>query len=503
MTLTEQPPPAASEGFARKIGPFQATAINMSQMVGIGPFITIPLMVVAFGGPHAMIGWVLGGILALADGLVWAELGGAMPRAGGSYIYLREAFQYRTGRLMPFLFVWTAMLFIPLIMSTGIVGFVSYLQYLWPSMTHLQGDLVGLALCVLVVLALWRKIDHIGRVASVLWGIMLVSVGALIIASFTHFNPGQVFTWPANAIDLGAGKFWIGVALGLSVSIYDYLGYNTTSYMGAEIKNPGRVIPRSVIYSILAVMTIYLLMQIGTLGVVDWHRMLDSNDPASSSLGSLVLETAWGKGAAQTVTVLILLTAFASVMTGLLGGSRVPHDAAHDKMFFAAFGKLHPKHRFPTVGLLTMGVIMAVAFYLSRNVGTTSKTPPLAVLLAFLTTVMVIVQSFSQIAALVVLRRRQPTLNRPYKMWLYPIPAIIALIGWATIYFTADEYADKFSAPGLRPIEWSLGWVALGVIAFLIWAKVEKTWPFGPKDIREVFLEPSTPSIEEPVKEST
>ncbi|MEY9907283.1 fructoselysine transporter [Catenulispora sp. MAP12-49] len=502
MSVTEDEPPPASQGFARRIGRVQATAINMSQMVGVGPFITIPLMVVAFGGPQAIIGWICGGILALADGLIWAELGASMPRAGGSYVYLREAFQYRTGRLMPFLFVWTAILFIPLIMSTGIVGFISYLTYLWPSMTHAQGDLVGLALCVLTIAVLWRKIDDIGRLTLVLWGVMLVSVGSLIIASFTDFHAHQAFTWPAHAVDLGASKFWISFALGLSVGVYDYLGYNTTSYMAAEIKNPGWVIPRSVIYSILAVMGIYLLMQVGTLGVVDWHRMLDSNDPASSSLGSLVLETAWGKGAAQAITVLILVTAFTSVMTGLLGGSRVPHDAAHDKVFFAAFGKLHPKHRFPTVSLLTMGVIMAAAFYLSRHAGTSWKTPPLAVLITFLTTVMVIVQSFSQVAALVVLRRRQPTLNRPYKMWLYPIPAIIALAGWAVIYVYADKYSDKYNGPGLHPIEWSLAWVALGAVAFLIWARKEKTWPFGPKDIREGFLGPSNSEPEEAVTEN-
>lgn len=504
MAVAEEGPPQVRQDFVRRVGRLQATAINMSQMVGVGPFITIPLMVTAFGGPQAIIGWIVGGLLALADGLVWAELGASMPRAGGSYIYLREAFQYRTGRLMPFLFVWTAILFIPLIMSTGIVGFISYLTYLWPDMTHTQGDLVGLALCVVVVATLWRRIDDIGKLTLVLWGIMLTSVGAVIVASYTHFHAHQAFTWPHGAVDLGASKFWIGFALGLSVGVYDYLGYNTTSYMAAEIKNPGRVIPRSVLYSVSAVMGIYLLFQIGTLGVVDWHRLLDSSDPATGSLGSAVLEAAWGKTAAQIITVLILITAFASVMTGLLGGSRVPHDAAHDKVFFAAFGKMHPKHRFPTVSLLVMGGIMALAFYLSRHLGTTWKTPPLAILITFLTTTMVIVQSFSQIAALVVLRRRQPTLNRPYKMWFYPIPAILALAGWAVIYVYADKYSDKYNGPGLHPIEWSLAWVALGAVAFLIWARNENTWPFGPKDIREDFLAPgrSAPDEEEAVKEN-
>src|SRR5690242_10911855 len=147
----------------------QATAINMTQMCGIGPFVTIPAMVATIGGPEAMFGWLVGAILALADGLIWAELGAAMPGSGGTYVYLREAFQYRTGRLMPFLFVWTAILFIPLIMSTGVYGFVSYLKYLWPSMTTPESYVVGLAMIVVIVALLWRRIDSIGKMAEVLW----------------------------------------------------------------------------------------------------------------------------------------------------------------------------------------------------------------------------------------------------------------------------------------------------------------------------------------------
>ncbi|GAB2516911.1 APC family permease [Nocardia heshunensis] len=468
----------------RRIGLFQATTINMSQMVGIGPFVTIPLMVAAFGGPQAVIGFVAGAVLALADGLIWAELGAGMPGAGGTYVYLREAFQYRSGRLMPFLFVWTAILFIPLIMSTGVQGLVQYLTYLWPSMTTGQGDIVGLAVVALVVVLLWRRVDSIGRITVVMWGVMIVSVAAVILAAFTHFHPSMAFTWPAHAIDFGHGSFWLGFASGLTIGIYDYLGYNTSAYIGAELKDPGRVLPRSIIYAVLAVMVIYLGMQIGVLGVIDWHDMLDSNNVASQSVASAVLEKTMGKGAANVVTVLILITAFASVFTGLLGGSRVPFDAARDGVFFKSFGRLHPRHQFPVLGLIVMGVITAAGFVFARHVGTSATHPPLAVLISLLTTVMVIVQAFAQIAAVVVLRRRQPNLSRPYKMLLYPLPMIVAGIGWAVIY----GYADKAN-PGVHPIEWSLAWTALGLVAFLGWSRLEKIWPFGPKQIHEEYLE--------------
>ena len=177
------------------------------------------------------------------------------------------------------------------------------------------------------------------------------------------------------------------------------------------------------------------------------------------------------------ITVLILVTAFASVFAGLLGGSRVPYDAARDRVFFKEFGRLHPKHRFPVLGLLTMGVITAAGFLLGRLTN-------LSTLIDLLTTVMVIVQSLAQVVAVTVLRKRQPNLKRPYKMFLYPAPSILAGVGWLVIY----GYADKAS-PGIHPIEWSLAWVATGCLAFLLWSKVEKVWPFGPKEIREEYLE--------------
>jgi fructoselysine transporter len=478
----------------RRIGLLQAVTINMTQMCGIGPFVTIPLMVAAFGGPQAIIGWIAGAILALADGLLWAELGSSLPGSGGTYVYLREAFQYRTGRLMPFLFIWTAILFIPLIMSTGIQGMVQYLQYLWPSMTLGQGDILGIGLTALLVLLLWRRIENIGRLTIGMWAVMIVCVCSVILACFTHFHAAQAFTWPHGAVEPLHGSFWIGFAAGLTIGVFDYLGYHTTAYLGAEIKNPGRVMPRSIIISIAAIAVIYLVMQIGVVGVVPWRDMLNTNSIDSTSIGSAVLQQTWGKGAAQVVTVLVVITAFASVFTGLLGGSRVPFDAARDGMFFRSFGRLHRKHEFPTVGLLVMGVMTALSFLFARHIGSSASHPPLSVLISLLTTVMVIVQSLAQIAAVTVLRKRQPNLSRPYKMILYPLPSIVAGAGWLTVYLWADK-----ANPGVHPIEWSLGWLALGVVAFLLWARKEHSWPFGPKEIREQFLDEQENAIPEPV----
>lgn len=468
---------SAEPKLQRKVGFLQATALNMSQMCGVGPFITIPAMVVVFGGPQAILGWIAGALLSLCDGLIWCELGAAMPGSGGTYVYLREAFQYRTGKLMPFLFVWTAILYIPLIMSTGVIGFVQYLGYLAPGMSGTLGTVVGLAIIALVFLLLWQNIKTIGKITVGLWGVMILTVVLVIVACFSHFNGAQVFDFPSGAFDIQNGGFWVALTGGLTVGVYDYQGYNTTSYMGAEIEKPGRTIPRSVIFSVLGMMVVYLLMQIGTLGVVPWREMTNTGSQAYSSIASVVLQRSWGTAAADVVTVLILITAFASFFIGLLSGSRVPYEAARDGVFLKQFSILHKKKDFPIYGVIIMVVMTALGFLIGRNTSIT-------VLIQLLTTVMVIVQSFGQVAAIVILRRRQPKLNRPYKMWLYPIPLIVAAVGWVSVYLYADA-----NAPGLHPIELSVGWVVIGVVIFLIWAKTQHIWPFGPKEIRERYLE--------------
>jgi amino acid transporter len=451
----------------RQIGPLQATAINMTQMCGIGPFVTIPAMVATIGGPEAMFGWIIGAILALADGLIWAELGAAMPGAGGTYIYLREAFQYRTGRLMPFLFVWSAVLFIPLIMSTGIIGLVQYLGYLIPGVTSDSGNtalgkVIGVGITLVIMAALFRKIGQIGKLTTVLFVVMLVAVLATIVAAFSHFSGAQAFAFTPGAFG-GHGTFWAGLGAGLIIAIYDYLGYNTTAYLGAEMRDPGRTIPRSIVFSIVGIMSLYFLLQVGVLGSIPIDQI-----KSATSVASTVLEQAWGSGIAKVITILIVVAAIGSVFAGLLGGSRVPFEAARDKVFLPVFGRLHPKLNLPTAGVLTMGVITIIGslFTLTTIINAAVAT-------------LVIIQSLAQVAAIVVLRRRQPNLVRPYRQWLYPVPTIIALLGWVYVYVSATWLS----------IGLSLGWIAIGIVAYLVYAKTEHTWPFGPKEIREAFVD--------------
>jgi amino acid transporter len=453
-------PPPVRDTFHRSIGLFSGTAINMTQMCGIGPFITIPIMVAAMGGPQAVIGWIAGAILAMADGLVWAELGAAMPGSGGTYVYLREAFQYRTGKLMPFLFIWTMLLAIPLLMSTGIIGMVEYLGFFFPNLGWWPVHLASVAATAIVTWLLYRRIESVRAITVALWVIMLVSVVGVAAAGFSHFNTGFAFTYPADTF---GSHFFMGLGAGLIIGIYDYLGYNTTAYIGDELRDPGRTMPRSIIVSVIAMMFVYLLLNISVLGVAPWREIA-----LSKSVASLVVERSWGHGAAAVMTILIIITAFASVFTGLLGGSRVPFEAARDKVFLSVFARLHARHGFPHVALLTMGVVTAIGTFFDL-------TEVINMLLA----ATIIVQSIAQIAALVVLRKRQPDLERPYKQWLYPVPCVIALVGWVYVYVSASTLSLMLS--GL--------WIVVGLVVFAIWARLNRSWPFAAVEVREAYLE--------------
>jgi amino acid transporter len=296
---------------------------------------------------------------------------------------------------------------------------------------------------------------------------MLIAVLTTVVAAFTHFSGAQAFAFTPGAFSsAGEGTFWGGLGAGLIIAIYDYLGYNTSAYLGGEVRAPGRTLPRSILFSIVGIMSLYFLLQVGVLGSVPLDEL-----KTATSVASTVLEQAWGTVTAKIVTVFIVVAAVGSVFAGLLGGSRVPFEAARDKVFLPMFGKLHPKLNLPTAGVLTMGAITIIGslFTLTDVINAAVAT-------------LVIIQSLAQVAAIVTLRRRQPNLKRPYRQWLYPVPTLLALVGWVYIYVSATWLS----------IGLSLGWIAVGAIAYLVYAKTERTWPFGPKEIKEAFASTET-----------
>ena len=476
---------AEPHGLIRGVTLSSATTLNVIDMVGVGPFITIPLIIVAMGGPQAMIGWIIGAGIAMCDGLVWAELGAAFPGSGGSYRYLSEAYgKKKLGRLMSFLFIWQLTFSAPLSIASGCIGLSLYATYVWPSLgtqigtkgAHLSLPWLGsldasfvvtastflaIGVCVLAVFLLYRRITIIGRLSKVLGVGVLLTVLWVIVSGVTHFNPGLAFDFPPDAFTLSP-KFFTGLGAALLVSLYDYWGYYNVCFFGEEVKDPGRNIPRAIIYSILLVAVLYVIMNISILGVVPWR---DLGETAASDARRYVvadfMERIYGKGCweAVLVSLLIMWTAFASVFSLILGYSRVPYAASLDGNYFKIFSRVHPKHRFPYVSLLVMGTVAALFCFLK-----------LEDVIKALVVIRLLIQFLSQTVGLIVLRNKQPDLPRPFRMWLYPLPAILALIGFIYVLLMRDGFQKQ--------LKYALVLIVLG-LGIYFWRSWKRgKWPF-------------------------
>ena len=362
----------------RGVGLWGATTLNMIDMIGVGPFITMPLIIAAMGGPQAMLGWIFGALLVICDGLVWAELGASMPKSGGPYNYLKEIYGAgKLGRLMSFLFIWQLTFSAPLSIASGSIGFAGYATYVFPSLNveyfarefKLQlpffgdftlnvaatiGTLVAMSVVAVCVFLLYRKITIIEKFSKVLWVAVMLTIVWIIFAGVTNFNSALAFDFPPNAFELNQ-KFFLGLGAALLVSVYDYWGYYNVCFFAGEVKDPEKTIPRSIMLSIAAVAAIYIVMNISILGVIPWREFSETaTSDARKFVISVFMERLYGPTAGVIATLLIMLTAFASVFSLLLGYSRVPFAAALDGNYFKIFRKIHPKHNFPYVSLLIM-----------------------------------------------------------------------------------------------------------------------------------------------------
>ncbi|HYV33054.1 MAG TPA: APC family permease [Candidatus Binatia bacterium] len=446
----------------RRFGLLQATALNMTNMIGVGPFITIPALMSAMNGPQAMLGWLVALVIALADGLVWSELGAALPGSGGSYLYLREGFGRQTfGKLVTFLFIWQFLLSGPLEIASGYIGFKQYASYLWPNMANgAAGAALVLGVGLLAVVLLYRQISSIGRITVSLWAGTLLTVVAVMLTGATHFQAKRAFDFPPGAFDLSLGYF-LGLGAASRLGIYDYLGYYDVCFIGDEVREPGKVIPRSIVISLLGVAVIYVTMNLSIIGVVPWHEFVSPPgqplpDPPPPVV-SMFIERVYGSRVAVVFTVMVLWTAFGSCFALLLGYSRIPYAAARDGNFFSVFARLHPTQNFPHVSLLLIGSLsIAFSFFSLVDV------------IDGLLVTRILVQFVGQIGAVLWLRRRAPELPRPFRMWLFPAPALVALVGWSFLFWTS----------GTTPKLYALAVLGLGVLFFLVWSRWTRRWPF-------------------------
>ncbi len=414
----------------------------MATMVGIGPFITIPLIISAMGGPQAMLGWAVGAIIAISDGQVWAELSTSLPGEGGSYIYLREAYKKYFGRLAAFLFIWTFLLSGPLEIASGFVGMVQYASFIWPFLNETNIRILAFGVGILTIILHYNRVKFVGAVTVFLWIVMLITVSITIFVGLTHFHVKDAFVFTNGWFSFSWG-FVAGLGSATLIAMYDLMGYYNICYLEEEVKRPEYVFPRAIIFSVIGVTLIYAVMNISILATMPWQEIAKSTHVASDMFNKTL-----GKNAAVVLTVLVIITAYGSTYSLMMSYSRLPFAAARDGFFFKWLGETHPKKHFPHFSLLTVGLMTCVASLFNLDF-----------IIAASLSSRILIQFLGQIIGLTLLRKNQPGLKRPFKMWLYPIPSIIAFIGFSFIFISSG-----FEAIGLGIV-----WMIIGVVLYFKW----------------------------------
>ncbi|MEP7255776.1 MAG: amino acid permease [Ferruginibacter sp.] len=447
----------AAPKLQRGLGLFQSTVLNMIDMVGIGPFVTLPIVMGLMGGMF-LYAWIAGAILSLIDAMIWSELGAAYPLAGGSYNFLKEAYgKNGMGRMMSFLYVWQTIIQAPLVAASAAIGFSQYLGYL----VHLdvwQQKLVSAVVIVFVTILLYRKIDSIGKIGVLLWTGVILTLGWIIVGGIAHGN----FLQPLKDIntDFSWGQlasFLFGQAC--IKTVYSYLGYYNVCHLGGEIKDPGKNIPRSMFISVIGIAILYISMNMSVSSVIPWQEIKQWQDAGINTfVVSTFIERLYGNAAANTITIMILWVALASLFAVMLGYSRVPYAAAIDGAFFKVFGKLHPTKNFPYVSLLVLAGFAFVFSLLFK----------MKHVIDGILAMRIMVQFIGQAAGVILLRKRNGTKHLPYKMPLYPLPVILVIAMWLFIFY----------ATGLTIILSFLIVFVSGLIVYFIYAKFQKQWPY-------------------------
>lgn len=438
----------------RGLSTASALGLNVIDMVGVGPFITLPLIVAAMGGPQAMLGWLIGAFLSICDGLVWSELGTAYPEAGGSYAYLKHLYgEHGAGRGLSFLYAWQLLFSAPLSIASGCIGFSQYLSFFFPNAGRplastfflgvpivLSGQtLIAMSACVAALILLYRSIiviDKIARWLGLMVGATLIFV---IVAGLTHFNPKLAFDFPAGAFHLNGG-FFIGLGAGMLISAYDYWGYYNVCFLGAEVRDPQRTIPRAVLGAIGIVGALYMLMNVSVLGVLPWRAMISESGDSHARMFTIAvfMEKLYGHGAAAVIVILISLAALSSVFALLLGYSRIPFAAAKDGNFPRWFAAVHEKHRIPHHSLLALGAVtLACCVFRLQEVITT------------LVVIRILFQFLIQGIAVLLPKHRHQRQRRGFRMPLYPLPVLLAVSGFVFILVSRPNFLREMRTAGV------------------------------------------------------
>jgi APA family basic amino acid/polyamine antiporter len=456
-------PPEPS--LVRGLGLLDATTLIVGSVIGSGIFFAPSYMARMIETPGLLLGlWVLGGFLTLAGALAYGELAAALPKAGGQYVFLSEAFS----PLFGFLYGWTLLLAI----NTGFlaavsVAFAKTLGFFLPGVSEAStvvrlGDLrfSSAQAVALVVIALitWLNVTGLRTGAAVQNVFTIAKVAAvvalLVLAMATGRGSMAHFT-PLLGVDLGVDGVRIGlfaaIAGAMSKALFSYDAWNSVTFAAEEVKDPERNLPRSLILGTLAITAVYCsavavylyMVPIGEMGAVKENRI--ATEAAVRMIGS---------GGGAFIAVAVLISTFGCVNGLSLAGARVFYAMARDGLFFKSVGRVHPTYRTPAQALVLQGVVAALLTLTGTYGNLLDQTAFCSLLFNVLTVV-----------GLFMLRRRRPDLPRPYRAWGYPVlPALYILV--SSFFLVYIPVANPvYSGRGI-------GLTLLGIPAYLYWRRV-------------------------------
>jgi len=356
---------------------------------------------------------------------------------------------------MGFLFVFQVMLVAPLSIASGAVGFADYLGFYWTGMKPWTHQSIAAAVAAGMTALLYRPIESVGRLSVVMLYVLGITVSWVVAAGLWRFSAAQAFAFPPSAFTLN-GDLLARIGAVSLLAMYNYGGYNTVCNIAEEVRDPVRNIPRAIVLSIVVVVTLYIVMSSAIIGVMPWTEAASTRTIASVFIERTVSSRDIGRLTAHIMTACVLFVTASSLYALILGYSRIPFAAARGGQFFKVFAHLHPTKHFPDVSLITIGALSIPFCFFT-----------LGQIVNWLILVQIVSQFVWQCAGVVLLHRYRKDVAQPFVMWMYPIPAMVALALWIWVFVTAPASGQLFAASV----------AALGIVAFVVFERLRAGSP--------------------------
>jgi len=441
----------------RQLGLFDSSMMVIGIVIGSGIFMTTGLMAEAIPSASLiLLAWVLGGLQMLAGALTYAELGAAMPKAGGQYVFLREAY----GQLPGFLFGWIA--FVAYISGTNAAIAVAVAEHVgsfYPSLST-QNIIIGVgsfsisggqifALALIMILSIINYLGIVfGKWVQNIFTVLKIGSILLFALAGLFISTGNHIDMSLNPTNMNIGSILTGMGIALVAVNWTVGGWEYITFAAGEIKNPKKNLPRALIIGTIVILVLYFLVNIAYLKVLPMDSLI-----GEIKVGEMTARSLYGTGIGGVFALVIIVSMFGALNGNILVGSRVYYAMARDHLFFSKAAEVHPKFHTPGNAIIIQSFWAAVL----TLTGTFEELITLVVFVNFMLWI-------ASASTVFVLRKKQPDLERPYKVWGYPyVPAFFIIFSSAIMVNTFFESPEQ-SLMGL-------GLTLLGIPAYLYWKK--------------------------------